>query len=300
MEELQKAPTGDQSPINGLNDKLLRYIFAYLDTKEIGRCARVSPKWKTIAYERWESVILDELQVPFKFIGQILKMGTKYLSLENTHLLHEKQADIGLYYPDFNDKNGYYDLPKDHHLEYLNLSLDSSSLDDMARYHDFDLKWGLLASCNHLEKLALGDIEAAELVGNIFLTDLLDGEDINDILESAATLKVFQMAFNQEEIPLRAFKKLVTNLTELTDLNLKYEKASKATVDFLCKNLSPKLKKISLVRMNITDENIGDLLTRCKDLTELAVYDCKSLTSNVVDHVLVGRNLTTLTLPDKI
>ena len=225
MEELQKAPNGDQSPINVLNDKLLRYIFAYLDTKEIGRCARVSPKWKTCLRKvRWESVILDELQVPFKFIGQILKMGTKYLSLENTHLLHEKQADIGLYYPDFNDKNGYYDLPKDHHLEYLNLSLDSSSLDDMARYHDFDLKWGLLASCNHLEKLALGDIEAAELVGNIFLTDLLDGEDINDILESAATLKVFQMAFNNGEIPIRAFKKLVTNLTELTDLSLQYKK----------------------------------------------------------------------------
>ena len=33
LEELQKPPTGDQSPINGLNDKLLRYIFAYLDTK---------------------------------------------------------------------------------------------------------------------------------------------------------------------------------------------------------------------------------------------------------------------------
>ena len=33
LEELQKPPTGDQSPVNGLNDKLLRYIFAYLDTK---------------------------------------------------------------------------------------------------------------------------------------------------------------------------------------------------------------------------------------------------------------------------
>ena len=41
---------------------------------------------------RWESVILDKLQVPFKFICQILKMGTKYLSLENTHLLHLRQT----------------------------------------------------------------------------------------------------------------------------------------------------------------------------------------------------------------
>ena len=47
------------------------------------------------------------------------------------------------YDPDSNAGDGYYDLPKDHKLEYLNLSLDSS-LDDMARYHDFDLKWGLL------------------------------------------------------------------------------------------------------------------------------------------------------------
>ena len=70
------------------------------------------------------------------------------------------------------------------------------------------------ASCNHLEKLALGDIEATEL----------DGADINDILKSAATLKVFQMAFNNGEIPIRAFKKLVTNLTELTDLSLQYKK----------------------------------------------------------------------------
>ena len=47
------------------------------------------------------------------------------------------------YDPDSNAGDGYYDLPKDHQLEYLNLSLDSS-LDDMARYNDFDLKWGLL------------------------------------------------------------------------------------------------------------------------------------------------------------
>ena len=108
------------------------------------------------------------------------------------------------------------------------------------------------ASCNHLEKLALGDIEATEL----------DGADINDILKNATTLKVFQMAFNKGEIPTRAFKKLVTNLTELTDLSLQYKKANKETVDFLCKNLSPKLKRLALFEMNITDENIGDLLTR--------------------------------------
>ena len=108
------------------------------------------------------------------------------------------------------------------------------------------------ASCNHLEKLALGDIEATEL----------DGADINDILKSAATLKVFQMAFNKGEIPIRAFKKLVTNLTELTDLSLQYKKANKETVNFLCKNLSPKLKRLALFEMNITDENIGDVLTR--------------------------------------
>ena len=47
------------------------------------------------------------------------------------------------YDPDSNAGDGYYDLPKDHKLEYLNLSLDSS-MDDMARYNDFDLKWGLL------------------------------------------------------------------------------------------------------------------------------------------------------------
>ena len=119
-------------------------------------------------------------------------------------------------------------------------------------FNSYVVYFTISASCNHLEKLALGDIEATEL----------DGADINDILKSAATLKVFQMAFNKGDIPIRAFKKLVTNLTELTDLSLQYKKASKETVDFLCKNLSPKLKRLALFEMNITDENIGDLLTR--------------------------------------
>ena len=35
---------------------------------------------------------MDQLQVPFKFICQVLTMGTKYLSLENTHLLHLRQT----------------------------------------------------------------------------------------------------------------------------------------------------------------------------------------------------------------
>ena len=55
----------------------------------------------------------------------------------------DKHTVSSRYDPDSEAGDGYYDLPKDHKLEYLNLSLDSS-LDDMARYHDFDLKWGLL------------------------------------------------------------------------------------------------------------------------------------------------------------
>merc|ERR1712051_509559 len=77
------------------------------------------------------------------------------------------------------------------------------------------------------------------------------------------------------------------------------KKANKETVDFLCKNLSPKLKRLALFEMNITDENIGDLLTRCKNLTELCLFGCQSLTNTVVEKILLGKNLTILTLPYK-
>ena len=47
--------------------------------------------------------------------------------------------------------------------------------------------------------------------------------------------------------------------------------------------------------------NVKIVFSRCKDLTELALFGCKSVTNKVVEKMVEsGQNLTILTLPDKI
>ena len=121
----------NESPVSGMSDEILRHIFSFLDTKEIGRCARVSSKWKLIAYERWEKLNLDEKRVPFNMIGRFLTCGTKYLSLQYARLMRSVVHRV---------------LPKDNKLKYLNLHL---NYDEFCGFHevssdDYLMKWELL------------------------------------------------------------------------------------------------------------------------------------------------------------
>ena len=141
--------------------------------------------------------------------------------------------------------------------------------------------------------------------------ELLNKDVVGYILKSGSTLDVFDMELKGERrvgaktlsptnISQNPFKKLISNLTELTELKLTFKSATKDSLSFLCKNLSLKLKRVRFCQMDVTDEDIGALVSRCKDLLELDLGGCKSLTNLVIDKIMPSENLVTLRLPDQI
>ena len=149
--------------------------------------------------------------------------------------------------------------------------------------------FSISATCRGLEKLSLGKVEYG-----------LDEEDVDNILKSASTLEVLHIEELKGEISLDQFKKLVTNLTELTELNLTFKSATKDTISFVCNNVSLKLKRVSFGQMDVTDEDIEALVTRCQNLVELDLSGCKSLTNLVIEKIIPSQNLVTLRLPGQI
>ena len=92
--------------IEKLPNEILVKIFTFFSVRDLGRCSRVSHRFRTISRDdsMWQKINLYGKKVPVEFVEQIFALGTKYLSLQETKLY------------------GFFELPKKSELKYLNLS----------------------------------------------------------------------------------------------------------------------------------------------------------------------------------
>merc|ERR1712004_611533 len=70
-----------------------------------------------------------------------------------------------------------------------------------------------------------------------------------------------------QNLNFESVENIVRNCVELTELNLAHTKLSKASVDYLVKNLTPKIEKLSLAfatedSVSISNEHVKSLVTR--------------------------------------
>ena len=69
---------------NDLPDGIIVEIFTYLSIKDLGRCAQVSRRFHSIAYEEslWYKINACMKIVPSGFLAHILSNGCQHLSLQ--------------------------------------------------------------------------------------------------------------------------------------------------------------------------------------------------------------------------
>ena len=93
------------------------------------------------------------------------------------------------------------------------------------------------------------------------------------IIQNSQTLKVLYIRDLDERqltMSLEAVKLIVTLCVELTELSITYTKLSQESIDFICENLTPKIKKLDISWDNdFDDRQLKILLNRCNKLTEL-------------------------------
>ena len=157
---------------------------------------------------------------------------------------------------------GDLNLTTEYQLKHLDLS-------------DCDLNDGnnkqLLLSCNSLQKLVLPRLNDCRS-GYDFTLDLIK----NVCLKNGKTLQVLDINLQTWYSRLKgeAVHTIVKHCTELKEFNaeIMLNKNAGLEIDYLAKNLTPKVEKLSLQYARcLEDEHLRVLLSRCNQLKELIV-----------------------------
>ena len=113
-----------------------------------------------------------------------------------------------------------------------------------------------MSFCCDLEKLSLAGLQSTKPYFQV------------SILLNSKTLKVLDLN-GCRGLTLEAVKQIVSHCQELTEINMDNTKLEPESIDFLCNNLTEKIEKLSLFRLKVSDENIKNLLGKCKKISEL-------------------------------
>ena len=113
-----------------------------------------------------------------------------------------------------------------------------------------------MSFCCDLEKLSLAGLQSTKPYFQV------------SILHNSKTLKVLDLN-GCRGLNLEAVKQVVSHCQELIEINVDNTKLEPESIDFLCNNLTEKIEKLSLFRLKVSDENIKNLLGKCKKIFEL-------------------------------
>ena len=230
--------------MSDLPDEVLLKILSYLNVKNLISCSHVSKKFRAISQDEslWQKVNLYAKVIPIDFLEMVLNNGCKYLNLEHS------------------DFFGSLSLKKPSQLKCLDLSY--STAEERALEE-------LLSSCHSLQKLSL---EKVDLTPNM----------VNSICQqNKQSLKILNLNscrininHQYQNLNLESVENIVRNCVELVEINFAHTRLSELSIDFLAKNLTPNIEKLSLSYaaesgVLIKDDHVKSLVMRCTKLTEL-------------------------------
>ena len=223
-------------PLEDLPDEIVLKIFSFLDRKNLFRASLVSKRTYNISqdssmFQRWLKINFYNKTLPTSLLEKVLLKGCKYLSLQHATL------------------EGNLRLEKRTLLKCLDISNCRSNQ---------GVKEEVLASCYSLEKLCL-------------IESKLESINMEDLTaQNGQTLQVLNM-INCRGLNLDKMKLLIDRCVQLKELNLRDADISEEAIDYLVKNLTPNIEKLSLANQEyfIGDNEIKTLVSRCKNLNSL-------------------------------
>ena len=234
-------------PLDDLPDEIILKIFSFLNRKKLFLASLVSKRMYNISqdslmFQRWLKINFFNKKLPTSLLEKVLLKGCKYLSLQHATL------------------EGNLRLEKRTALKYLDISNCRSNQGVPDK---------ILASCYSLEKLCL--IESRLGQGNRSTALRLGSINMNDLTaQNGQTLQVLNM-INCRGLNLDKMKLLIDRCVQLKELNLRDADISEEAIDYLVKNLTPNIEKLSLANQEyfIGDNEIKTLVSRCKNLNSL-------------------------------
>jgi hypothetical protein len=241
---------GKSDSLGRLPNELILTIFTHLTIKDLGRCAQVSKKNYTIAYDKilWTKLLVSSRLPPNSFmlpwgtppppimpnwlLVQALSSGVRYLGLSNLRFISTSQ-------PDF---------PTTNQVEYL--ALRGIDMDE----NNFRK---LISSCHNLKKLFVN--------GNPYETwkfdDLLKG-----IIQNSNKLKVLDLS-GFCKLDSQDIVSIMSKCLNLTEANFRFRDVPVPSVIMAIS--APSIEKLGLSGSAISIKAISTLFTQCNRLIHL-------------------------------
>ena len=236
----------ENSHIERLPNEILLKIVDCLHIGDLLRSGQTCRKIRTVVHDEslWKKVnFSSDSLVPTGLLQMVLEHGCEYLNISDQLV-------------------GHLTLNQESKLKFLNLDMSSCYI-DVIMYRS-KIFAPLMTSCHSLEKLELTDFDINSCLIKSICT------------QNSKTLKVLKLNWGKSRssstgpyMQLSVIQPIIDECVELEELIFCETGLSEESIDYLVKNITPKLSKLCLFTSKVQDKHIEILVGRCTNLTEL-------------------------------
>ena len=264
----------NNSNFSYLGDLPNEILWKILDNLHIGdllRCGQTCRRLRLVVHDNflWKKVNLSNKSiVPVGLLRLILEQGCEYLNISNKI-------------------NGNLMLNQTTKLKCLNLAWKHEIRDIVKFRTNADVLLTLLRSCTVLEKLEL------------YCVNFTPSRTFS--IQGVKTLKILRLSYcksgykNNQPLELDFIKQIIDQCLELEELSFYKTRLSEDSINYLVKNITPKVSKLSLYTLIrdaiVIDKYIQVLVKRCTNLTELSLSG-SGFTNNSVNYTIENLHST--------
>ena len=264
LETVLETNNSNFSYLGNLPNEILRKIIDYLNIGDLLRCGQTCRRLRLAVCDNflWKKVNLwNKSKVSVGLLRLILERGCEYLNIRDpidSHLI----------------------LNETNKLKCLNFAWRHEIRAVKKFCRNTDVLLTLLRSCTALEKLEL------------YCVNFTPGHTFS--IQGVKTLKILRLSYcksgykNNQPLELDFIKQIIDQCLELEELSFYKTRLSEDSIDYLVKNVTPKLSKLSLYTIIrdaiVMDKYIQLLVSRCTNLTELSLSG-SGFTNNSVNYI---------------
>jgi len=251
------------SNFQNLPDELILTILSYSEVSVLISCGQVSRGIRKISHDNslWVTANLENEIVKTELLEIILRKGCRTLNVSCSTILGSLSSNIKS------------------QLTVLKLSGYDWSCSKL------DVLEGLLSSCCSLQHLVME---------NVYLTIKM----ADSICKNGKTLQILNLNSSSlveiSSYPNNHLQEIIKCCQELKEVDLAHQLETWLTsgdLEFLVRNIPPKIEKLDLCSSVITDDHIKILLSRCNEIKALSL-EATWITEDSLKTIIQQLNLT--------
>ena len=256
--------------LQDLPDELILIILSYLELKHLISCGQVSKRIRRISHDStlWVTANLEKKNVKTELLEMILRKGCRTLNLSHSTILGSLSSNIKS------------------QLTVLKLSHLNTAWSDTGYRSLLNVLEGLLSSSCSLQHLAMENVYLT-----IKMADSIckNGNTLQILNLNRSSLAEISSYYNNH------LQEIIKCCPALKEVDLAHQMEcgglTPRDLEFLVRNIPPKIEKLNLCSSAIIDNHIKILLSRCNEIKALSL-EATCMTDDSLKTIRQHLNLT--------